>query len=83
MEAQKVNTDNKYSHYVNKQPDLTAIHTYFTRWLIRMTSRRQIHMNLAKSYVFYELAILLNLYEWPTPNPAPKPTRHCGLDKSY
>ncbi len=42
------------------QPDLTAIRTYFTRWLIHM-----------------------NLYEWPTPNPAPKPTHHWGLDKSY
>ncbi len=34
-------------------------------------------------YVFYELPIRMNLYEWPTPNPAPKPTRHWGLDKSY
>ncbi len=25
----------------------------------------------------------MNLYEWPTPNPAPKPTYHWGLDKSY
>ncbi len=25
----------------------------------------------------------MNLYEWPSPNPAPKPTRHWGLDKSY
>ncbi len=25
----------------------------------------------------------MNLYEWPTPNPAPKPTRHWGLEKSY
>ncbi len=25
----------------------------------------------------------MNLYEWPTPNPVPKPTRHWGLDKSY
>ncbi len=25
----------------------------------------------------------MNLYEWPTPNPAPKPTRHWGVDKSY
>ncbi len=32
------------------------------------------------SYIFYEVA---NSYEWPTPNPAPKPTRHWGLDKSY
>ncbi len=36
-----------------------------------------------KSYIFYELPIRINLYEWPTPNPAPKPTRHWGLDKSY
>ncbi len=27
--------------------------------------------------------IRMNLYEWPTPNPTPKPTRHWGLDKSY
>ena len=25
----------------------------------------------------------MNLYELPTPNPAPKPTRHWGLGKSY
>ncbi len=25
----------------------------------------------------------MNLYEWPTPNPAPKPTCCWGLDKSY
>ncbi len=25
----------------------------------------------------------MNLYEWPTPNPAHKPTHHWGLDKSY
>ncbi len=42
------------------QPDLMAIHTYFTRWLIRM-----------------------NLYEWPRPNHAPKPTCHWGLDKLH
>ncbi len=23
----------------------------------------------------------MDLYEWPIPNPAPKPTRHWGLDK--
>ncbi len=56
------------------QPDLTAIRT---------TSLVQIHMIFSKSYVFYELPIRMNLYEWPTPNPAPKPTRHWGLDKSY
>ncbi len=45
------------------QPDLTAIRTYFTRWLIRMTSLVQIHKMFAKSYVFYELPICTNLYE--------------------
>ncbi len=40
-------------------------------------------MSFAKSYVFYELQICMNLYEWPTPNPAPKPTHHWGFDKSY
>ncbi len=25
----------------------------------------------------------MNLYDWPIPNPAPKPTRHWGPDKSY
>ncbi len=25
----------------------------------------------------------MNLYEWPTPNPTPKPTHHWGVDKSY
>ncbi len=51
-----------------------AIRTYFMRWLIRMTSLVQIHTIFDKSYVFYELTIRMNLYEWPTPNPAPKPT---------
>ncbi len=37
----------------------------------------------AKSYVFTSCTICMNLYEWPTPNPAPKPSRHWGLDKSY
>ncbi len=46
-----------------------------------MTSLIQINTIFAKSYVFYELPIRMNLYEWPTPNPAPKPTRHWGLDK--
>ncbi len=27
--------------------------------------------------------IRINLYKWPTPNPAPKPTRHWGVDKLY
>ncbi len=40
-------------------------------------------MIFAKSYKFYKLPIRMNLNEWPTPNPAPKPTRHWGLDKSY
>ncbi len=56
--------------YQTHQPDFTAIRTYFTRWLINTNSY------FAKSYVFYELPIRMNLYEWPTPNPAPKPTRH-------
>ncbi len=43
----------------------------------------QIRTIFAKSYVFYELPIHMNLCEWPTPSPAPKPTRHWGLDKSY
>ncbi len=65
------------------QPDLMAIRTYFTRWLIRTTSLVQIHTIFAKSYVFYELPIRMNLYEGPTPNSAAKPTRHWGLDKLY
>ncbi len=30
---------------------------------------------------FTSCTIRLNLFEWPTPNPAPKPTSHWGLDK--
>ncbi len=41
------------------------------RWLIRTI--------FDKSYVFYQLPIRMNLYEGPTPNPSPKPTRHWGL----
>ncbi len=52
-------------------------------WLIRTTSLVQIHTIFAKSYVFYELPIRMNLYEGPTPNSAAKPTRHWGLDKLY
>ncbi len=33
------------------QPDLTAIRTYFTRWLIRTTSLVQIHTIFANSYI--------------------------------
>ncbi len=55
----------------HSQPDLTAIRTYFTRWLIhtnsydltRTTSLIQIHKIFAKSNVFYELPIRMNLYE--------------------
>ncbi len=46
------------------QPDLTEIHTYFTRWLIHMNSfdlTCTIHMIFAKSYGFYELLIHMNL----------------------
>ncbi len=64
------------------QPDLTAIPTYYTRWLIRTTALVHIHKIFAKSYIFYKLAIRMNLYEWPTPNPAPKPTHHRALDNS-
>ncbi len=32
---------------------------------------------------FMSGTIRMNLYEWPIPNPAPKPTPHWGLDKSY
>ncbi len=53
----------KYLNNENMQPDLTAIRTYFTRWLIRTTSLIQIHTIFAKSYLFYELAIRMNLYE--------------------
>ncbi len=48
-----------------------------------MTSLIQIHNIFDKSYIFYELPIRMNLYEWPTPNPAPKATHHWGLDNSY
>ncbi len=41
--------------------DLTAIRTFFTRWLIRTTSLIQIHKIFAKSYVFYVFA---NSYEF-------------------
>ncbi len=64
------------------QPDLTAIRTYFTRWLIRTNSydlTRTNSYDFAKSYVFYELPIRMNLYEWPTPNPAPKPYPSLGF----
>ncbi len=59
------------------------IRTYFTRWLIHTTSLEQIHTNFAESYVFYEFPIRMNLYELPTSNPTPKPTRRWSLDKLY
>ncbi len=55
----------------------------FYKVAIRTTSLVQILTIFAKSYVFYELPIRMNLNEWPTPNPAPKPTRHWGLGKLY
>ncbi len=54
------------SHYRTKvcfQPNLMAIRTYFTRWLIRTTSLVHIYTIFAKSYIFYELPIRMNLYE--------------------
>ncbi len=44
-----------FYHIRFRQPDLMAICTYFTRWLIRTTSLVQNHKIFAKSYVFYEL----------------------------
>ncbi len=51
------------------------------------------HLRLYSSYIqpnlteirtyFTRWLIRMNLYEWPTLNPAPKPTRHWGLEKSY
>ncbi len=40
------------------------------------------YTTFAKSCVFYELPIHMNLYEWPTPNPTPKPSKP-SLDKSH
>ncbi len=75
---------------LGSQPDPTAIRTYFTRWLIRTNSYEFVRIRttslvirtifFAKWYLFYELH---NSYEWPTSNPAPKPTRHWGVDNSY
>ncbi len=65
-----------------QQPDLTETFTYFTRWLIRTTSLLKMYTIFAKSCVFYELPIHMNLYEWPTPNSTPKPSKP-SLDKSY
>ncbi len=56
------------------QPGLMAICTYFTRWLISTNSSDLTRTN---SYDF-DFCV-----QWPTPDPAPKPTRHWGLDKSY
>ncbi len=60
----------------NKQVFLVGAHELFELQAYPTLSH-------GKSYVFYELPIRMNLYQWPTPNPAPKPTRHWGLDKSY
>ncbi len=45
-------------------------------------SYKFIQFLLNRTY-FTSCTIRMNLYEWPTPNPAPKPTRHWGVDKSY
>jgi len=54
-------------------------------WLPSLISRQfvQIHTIFAKSYVFYELPIRMNLKESATPNSVNKPTHHWGLDKLY
>ncbi len=68
------------------QPDLMAIRTYFTRWLIRTNLydlTRTICMTTLNCTYFTSCTIRMNLYEWPTPNPTPKPNHHWGLDKSY
>ncbi len=48
-----------------------------------MTSLLRISTILLNRTYFTSSPIRMNSYEWPTPNPAPKPTCHCGLDKSY
>ncbi len=48
-----------------------------------MTLLVQSHTIFAKSYIFYDLQIRMNLNEWPTPNPSPKPTSHWGLEELY
>ncbi len=72
----------KMRFILRKQTFPISLRTYFTRWLIHATSLVQIHTIFAKSYVFNELLIHMNLYKLPTPNPAPKRTLHWGLDKS-
>ncbi len=63
---------NSYIFYeVANSYEFAQLHSYkFMRFLINCT-------------YFTSCTIRMNLYEWPTPNPTPKPTHHCGVDKSY
>ena len=49
---------------------------------IRPHSYEFVRFLLNRTY-FTNCPIRMNSYEWPTPDPAPKPTHHVGLDKSY
>ncbi len=48
---------------------------------MRPDSYKCIRYFLNRTY-FMSCTIRMNLYEWPTPTPAPKPTHHWCLDKS-
>ncbi len=54
----------------------------FTRWLIRTNLydlTRTICMTTLNCTYFTSCTIRMNLYEWPTPNPTPKPNHHWGF----
>ncbi len=63
------------------QSNLMAIHTQFTRWLIRMTSL------FINTYDLRKIVCILrggkNVGIRLIPNPAPKPTPHRNHTKSY
>ncbi len=71
------------SKYISAAPTQSHVNSYIFYEVTKSYEFVQPHSFLAKLYVFYELPIRLNMYKWPTPNAAPKPTCHCGLDKSY
>ncbi len=50
---------------------------------IRPRSYKFMFFFLLNHKYFSSFTIGMNSYEWSTPNPAPKPTRHWGLDKLY